>query len=188
MRSNVLLIGRNPSVLNDLASALTDEGFNVTTTNLVEQAVQDFDGVDFDLVAFGRGVDEATNHQLRMSFGNQNPKLIFVNGLAPLIPLLVKQIKLAVLGEQAGKFLTAFVCVSADCKKVRVNVAVSCELTIDLYELDAIHQTTQKRLISESVSAGLHEYSLAIDQNATSTIKFLAAEANELDLLVLPIR
>ncbi|GAB3706733.1 hypothetical protein GCM10027592_40470 [Spirosoma flavus] len=185
MSSNVLLIGRNPNVLTNLSSALTEAGFNITTTNFVEQADQDFDGANFDLVAFGRGIDEATNHRLRTNLGTQNPNLIFVDGLAPVIPLLVKQIKLAISGEQAGKILTEFVRVTE--QRARVNVLASCELTIDLYELDAIHQTTQKRLVSESVSAGVHEYSLMMDQNATPTIRFLAAEVYDRDLLVLPL-
>ncbi|MBD2756967.1 hypothetical protein [Spirosoma validum] len=188
MGKNVLLIGRNPTVLAHLALALTEEGLFVQTTSAVEEASLNFDGADFDLVAFGRGVDEATNALLKAAFSDQNSNLLFVDGLAPVIPLLVKQIKVAFSDQQTQKLVTEFVCIQTDCSQVRITVKANCQLTICLYELDATHTTQQKTLVDESVSGGSHTFSLPIQSGSDATIKFLSAEADNRDLMVLPLR
>ena len=187
MDKHVLLIGRNPTVLTQLAAALTAEGFTVKTTSAIEMANQDFDGADFDLVAFGRGVDEATNARLRVGFLAQNSTILFVDGLAPVIPLLVKQIKIALSEDNQEELLTAFSCLNDDCSQVQVTLANSGQLLIDLYELDAVHTTYQQTLVNELVSAGIHRFSLDINKGNKATIKFLAAEANDRDLKVLSL-
>lgn len=188
MGKNVLLIGRNPTVLVNLASALIDEGFVVKTTDLVEQAGQNFNAGDFDLIAFGRGVDELTNAMLRSSFLAQNPAICFVDGLAPVIPLLVKQIKLGLADKPiAQKVITNFSCQQTESLHIRVATAINCQLTIDLYQLDAVHTTQQKTLVSEFVFAGNHLFSVNIKPATDSTINFLVAEAADLDLTVLPL-
>lgn len=60
MSKNVLLVGRNPTVLANLTSALTDEGFAVKTTNRVEQADQEFDAAELH---FERSGDQTERHQ-----------------------------------------------------------------------------------------------------------------------------
>ncbi|UFH54564.1 hypothetical protein [Spirosoma sp. KNUC1025] len=189
MNKQVLLIGRNPMVLSNLASALADEGFSVTMTKAVEQASQEFNGTDFDLVAFGRGVDEAANAQLRADFLAQNPNLIFVDGLAPIISLLVQQIKQALAENLVHeKMLAEFTCQQADCLRVRATVTAACQLTIDLYQLDEVHNTRQKTLVSNFFPAGSHTFSIEMVPETNSTIKFLVAQANNRDLMVLPLR
>ena len=188
MNKQVLLIGRNPIVLTNLASALTEEGFTVKTTSFVEQASQDFNGADFDLVAFGRGVDETTNTLIRANFLAQNPNVIFVDGLAPVTSLLVQQIKLALTDNVVHeKTLAEFTCQQTDCLRVRATVTAACQLTIDLYQLDALHTTQQRTLVSNFFPAGSHTFSFDIKPEPGSTIKFLAAQANNQDLMVLPL-
>lgn len=188
MSKSVLLIGRNPTVLANLASALTDEGFNVKTTDRVEQAGQDFDAADFDLIAFGRGVDEMTNATLRKTFLAQNPGIYLVDGLAPVIPLLVKQIKLTLADKPSTEtVITGFSCQQTESLHIHVATGVDCQLTIDLYQLNAVHTTRQKNLVSEFVSAGDHLFSVNIKPDTDSTINFLVAEVSNLDLAILPL-
>lgn len=189
MNKNVLLIGRNPNVLANLANALMHEGFVVKTTNLVEQASQDFSGADFDLIAFGRGVDEETNALLRANFSNQNPNIIFVDGLAPVIPLLVKQINVALSDKSVTEnLITDFSYQQTERLQVNISTAIDCQLTIDLYQLDAVHHTQQKTLISAFVTAGNHTFLMDDLPNRTSTINFLVAEVADLDLAVIPLQ
>jgi hypothetical protein len=188
MSKTVLLIGRNPTVLTNLASALTEEGFSVKTTNRVEPASEDFNAAEFDLIAFGRGVDETTNTFLKANFTAQNPKIIFVDGLAPVIPLLVRQIKLALSGSLLQeRILARFSCQQTDPLLLQVTTASACRLIIDLYQLDAVHNTQQKTLVSAFVSAGNHTFSIGLEPEHDSTINFLVAEANNSDLRVLPL-
>ncbi|GAB4048811.1 hypothetical protein [Spirosoma litoris] len=184
----VLLIGRNPNVLANLALALRDDGFVVKTTSAIEQASQDFNAADFDVVAFGRGIDVATNAALRASFLEQNPTALFVDGLAPVISLLVKQIKLAVAPHSTSKkVITNFSYDKTSPLQINVSVAIDCQLTIDLYQLDAIHTTLQKTLVSEFVKAGNHTFPIEAFLDLTSTINFLVAEVDSLELTVLPL-
>lgn len=189
MPRNILLIGRNPTVLTSLAEALTNNGFTVKKTNKVEQAGQDFGGADFDLIAFGRGIDEATNTQLKTSFSAQNPDVLFADGLAPITSLLVQQIEQTLAGNLVHeKMLATFTCQQADCTRLLVTVTAACQLTIDLYQLDAVHNTQQKTLVSTFVTAGNHTFSITIPSVTDATIKFLVAQADNRDLMVLPLR
>ena len=185
MNNRVLLIGRNPTVLINLASALTDEGFAVKTTNRVEQAGQDFDAADFDVVAFGRGVDAPTNERLRATFTAHNPTVRFIDGLAPVIPILVKQIKLTLANRTIPeKVITDFGFQQTESLHIRVATVIDCQLTIDLYQLDAVHTIRQQTLVSQFVTAGNHRFFVDIKPDANSTINFLLAEAATLDLAV----
>ena len=186
---NILLIGRNPNVLANLASALTAEGFAVKTTNLVEQAAGAFDAADFNLIAFGRGVDEATNAQLRADFRQQHEGIRFVDGLAPVIPLLVKQIRLALLEQPTTeKVLSEFSCQQLDRLLIRLTLTQAAQLTIDLCQLDAVHTTHQKTLVSAWIEAGSHEFRADIYSEDKLSISFLVAEVNNSELAVLPLQ
>lgn len=189
MDKRILLIGRNPAILASLASALTEEGFVVKTTNRVEQASQDFNAADFTVIAFGRGVDGATNAALRASFLEQNPAIRFVDGLAPVIPLLVKQIKLALSDKQGTEqMLTDFSYEDTYPPCIHITAASPCQLSIDLYQLDAVHHTQQKTLVSEFIIVGNHTFPMENWPDIKSTLNFLVAEADNSDLLVLPLR
>jgi hypothetical protein len=183
----ILLIGRNPVVLGNLAAALEEEGFLVRTTDLVEQASIRFNAVGIDLVAFGRGVDAQTNAQLRADFGAQNPDVLFVDGLAPVISLLVKQIKRALAGHlPTGPTLSQFSCAPVGHQWIlEIAVANACRLTIDLYQLDAVHTTQQHTLVAAQVAAGMHSFSIDRPAEDRSTIHFLAASTDDGELLVL---
>lgn len=189
MDKRILLIGRNPAILTSLASALTEEGFVVKTTSRVEQASQDFNAADFTVIAFGRGVDAVTNTALRTSFFDQNPTVRFVDGLAPVIPLLVKQIKLALSDKQATEqILTDFSYEDTNPPRIHITAAAPCRVSVDLYQLDAVHHTQQKTLVSEFVTAGNHTFPIEDWSDKHSTLNFLVAEADNSDLLVLPLR
>ena len=188
MDKKVLLIGRNLMVLKNLEIALAEDEFHVQTTGQVEQAASNFNAADFDVVAFGRGLNEATNASLRTSFLEQNPQIRFVNGLAPVIPLLVRQIKLALSESQVReKQLANFSYQQTDKLSIQVDVLSSCQLTIDLYQLDAGHHTHKKTLVDEFVMAGKHAFSIDKQPSLESTINFLVAETDSLEFLVLPL-
>ncbi|GAB3785094.1 hypothetical protein GCM10028818_46240 [Spirosoma horti] len=189
IRKRILLIGRNPIVLANLSAALTNEGFEVQTTGLVEQASKQFDAIDFDLIAFGRGIDEEMKALLKADFLTKKPTVHFIDGLAPVTSLLVKQIKQTLANTTAfNKTLIRFVRQPADDLLIDVTVTVACQLSITLYQLDAVHHTEQKTLASEFVIAGNHTFRIANLPSVQSTINFLVAETDKQDLLVMPLR
>ncbi|MBC3785110.1 hypothetical protein [Spirosoma utsteinense] len=184
----ILLIGRNPGVLAGLAAALVNEGYLVRTTDLVEQASSQFNAAEINLIAFGRGVDAVTNARLRADFLSQNPEVLFVDGLAPVIPLLVRQIKQALSGNQTvERTLIKFTCQPTRQLEVDVTVTEACRLTIEVYELDAVHTSHQQTLVSTYVSAGTHTFKIDGQYAVSSTISFLVAGVDNGELLVLPI-
>lgn len=181
----MLLVGRNPVVLSKLADALTNEGLLVQTTSFVEQASRNFNAAKFDLVAFGRGVDAVTNRQLRADFRAQNPGILFVDGLAPVIPLLTRQISLALsVSVSEENVLTEF---GFQQPEILVSVSTSCQLKIDLYQLDEIHTTTQRTLVAESVGAGTHLFVADRMSINEGTIHFLTAEVDNRELVVITL-
>lgn len=189
IRKRILLIGRNPIVLTNLSLALTNEGFKVQTTGLIEQASKQFDAVDFDLIAFGRGVDEETKAVLKADFLTQKSTIHFVDGLAPVTSLLVKQIKQTLANTSAfDKVIIRFARQSADDLLIDVTVTIACQLSITLYQLDAVHHTEQKTLVSEFILAGNHLFRIAWLPDTQSTINFLVAETDKQDLLVMPLQ
>lgn len=189
MNKKILLIGRNPNVLASLADALTHEGLVVKTTNLVERASQDFDAAEFDLIAFGRGVDEQTNSLLKADFIAQKSSILFVDGLAPITTLLVRQIQLALADRPlAKKVITEFSCQQHERLTIHITVLTDCQLLVDLYQLDAVHHTRQETLVSTFVVAGNHSFSVDLQVDGTSTINFLVAEVANLALAVLPLQ
>lgn len=188
MNEKILLVGRNPTVLAQLAEALLQEEYVVKTTNRVEQASQEFNAADFDLIAFGRVVDEQTKVQLRTNFSGQNQNVFFVDGLAPVISLLVKQINVALLDNPiAEKVITDFRYKQTEVLHLFMSTSIDCQITIDLYLLDAFHHTQHKTLVSEFVMAGHHTYQIHDVPDTTSTINFLIAEVAALDLAVLTL-
>ncbi|WP_338874146.1 hypothetical protein WBJ53_00800 [Spirosoma sp. SC4-14] len=187
MRNRILLIGRNPIILSDLAEALTQEGLWVQTTSLVDEAIETINGQDFDLIALGRGIDELTNQRLKSHFLSQNKELLFVDGLVPIIPLLVKQITVALATARGlNENLTCFGYDSCE-GIVLVAVDAVCQLAVDLYQLDASYSTHQYTLISERVNPGEYTFSVPPQQIDCTRINLLAAEVNQNELAIIEL-
>jgi hypothetical protein len=86
----VLLVGKRASVLTSLQSALRKVGIEADLTQDVTAARPD--GLRrYDAVAFGRAVKENDRARMKAVFRAANPSVIFIDGLAPITPLLVAQ-------------------------------------------------------------------------------------------------
>jgi DNA-binding response OmpR family regulator len=102
-KRSVLLIGKRKSVLTRLASELQKEGLSVQWTNNYATAHTDFRPNRFDLIIFGRGVDDRNRLRLQTIYQARNPEIIFLEGIAPIIPLLVHQIRYALLRKKQNE-------------------------------------------------------------------------------------
>ncbi|GAB3502709.1 hypothetical protein GCM10027341_30880 [Spirosoma knui] len=189
MNKKVLLIGRNPGVLSALADALINEKMLVQMTSLVEQADQDFNAADFDLIAFGRGVDEDAKAELKRNFKGQHPGVHFVDGLAPIIPLLVRQITATLAAKPVEtNRLVSVSCEQSETIQLCIVARQACRLTVDLYQLDAIHTTRQATLLTRFIEAGSHQFDVDRTLLEDTIASFLLVTADEDEFTVLSLR
>lgn len=93
MKDRILLIGKRKSVLIKLTEALSKEGFESDWINNISKAASHHDGKKYSVVAFGRGVKRFDKEYPKQKYLEQNSKMIFVEGLAPIPELFVEQVK-----------------------------------------------------------------------------------------------
>jgi hypothetical protein len=90
MADRVLLIGKRAAVLTRLQAALRDIGVEADLTQDVGGAARG-ELRRYAAVAFGRAVGEADRDRMKEAFRAANPDVLYVDGLAPITPLLVAQ-------------------------------------------------------------------------------------------------
>ncbi len=141
----VLLIGKRTRIIMKLAKALELEGFSVCWTTKGSRALLDFPDRHFDLIAFGKGMDVRTMSKLQEGFETRNPNVIFLQGIAPIVPLLVEQISSKLL-ERDGNEVIADVLFSLQKKQWEIEVALTqhSRLQIILYRMDVFFRAHQQ--------------------------------------------
>ena len=93
--NRVLVLGRPPDVLQDVMDQLTARGVSVQGSTDAQYAADLFDARHFDLISFGSAVSGSLNEHLRREFARQNPRVRFLDALAPIA---AKQIVAALKG------------------------------------------------------------------------------------------
>ena len=88
-----LLIGKSQRVLDDAVAGLRDLGYKSHGTNDFSDITGRFDVANIDLVVFGGQVPPDRKAELREEIGAINPQVIFVQGLAGIPGLIVKQVQ-----------------------------------------------------------------------------------------------
>ena len=94
MPDRVLLIGKRAVVLTRLQAALRESGIEADLTQDTAARVAAGPG-EYDAVAFGRAVGEHDRARMRDAFRAANHAVAFVDGLAPITPLLKAQFEQA---------------------------------------------------------------------------------------------
>ena len=158
----MLLIGKRTSVLTKLAAALAAQGIEADQVHDVRYEptggeVERADG-GYSVVAFGRAVRAADRERLRKSFTDADPDVVFVDGYAPIIPLLVAQFEQALDRRPLGG--RAIVDAAVRGGIVDVELRVSCRLRITLYRLGALYRTHEKTVFDRDVAPGAHSATL----------------------------
>jgi hypothetical protein len=93
--TRVLLLGRSRDTLQDVVDQLTAHGVSVKGSTDAQYADDLFDARHFDLISFSGTVSGSLNERLRREFAKQNPRVQFLDALAPIA---VKQIVSALKG------------------------------------------------------------------------------------------
>ena len=90
---HVLIVGKSPAVLASAVSLLHDRGYMADATNRFDDVIAEFNLRRVDLVVFGGQVPEERQAALRRDIVRLNERVIFVQGLAGIPGLIVRQVE-----------------------------------------------------------------------------------------------
>lgn len=153
----VLLVGARAAVLNRLANALRQTGIGTeiahdpATTDAAELRT-------YGAVAFGRGIGDEQRQAVRAAFEAAGSDAAFVDGLAPVIPVLVAQIEQALDRGPHGQRQLAGL--EAADGTVTVHVGHPCRVRLTAYRLDRLFRTHTRELLDETLEPGSHRFTL----------------------------
>ncbi len=129
---SVLVIGRSQLVLDDAVAGLRDLGYTAQATNeFFSDIIGRFDPTELDLVVFGGAVPPERNAELREKISAINPKVIFVQGLAGIPGLIIKQIQGAFAVEHQGP--TKAPAYIPDERTIRVSLVEPAEVKVTMW-------------------------------------------------------
>ncbi|MFI8191215.1 oxidoreductase [Streptomyces sp. NPDC085946] len=172
-RRRVLLIGARVAVLAKLAAALRTIGIGADIAH-------DATGVPADelrgygAVVFGRAVGEEQRAAVRRAFAEAGVDVAYVDGLAPVVPLLVAQIEHALeRGPLDRRRLTAL---SAAGGAADVEVTSPCRVQLTAYRLDRLRRTHVHELFDGVLEPGRHR--IALDAKAVKGESFVVARTS----------
>ncbi|CAL9358885.1 hypothetical protein SUDANB6_00623 [Streptomyces sp. enrichment culture] len=172
-RRRVLLIGSRVALLAKLAAALRTIGVGADIT-------RDADGVPagelrgYDAVAFGRTVPEGRRAAVRAAFARAGAEVACVDGLAPIVPLLVAQIEHALdRGPAERHRLTAL---AVDGGAADVEVTSPCRVSLTAYRLDRLKRIHAHEVFDDLLEPGRHR--IPLDTKAVRGEAYVVARAS----------
>ncbi|GGK87411.1 oxidoreductase [Streptomyces flaveus] len=172
-RRRVLLIGARVAVLAKLAAALRIIGIGAEITRDAAE-VSDEELRTYGAVAFGRDVSEQERAAVRQSFERAGVDVSYVDGLAPIVPLLVAQIEHALdRSPREQRRLTRLVAADG---AAGVEVTSPCRVQLTAYRLDRLYRTHAYEVFDGVLEAGEHR--LALDAKATKGESFIVARTS----------
>ena len=92
-KKRVLILGRSASVLVDTVAMLRDLGYGANASNQFDQALDNYDFREVDLVVLGGRMPVEKKKWLRNQVRELNPRVSFLQGLGGIPRLLVAQIE-----------------------------------------------------------------------------------------------
>ncbi|MFI9803364.1 oxidoreductase [Streptomyces sp. NPDC052301] len=172
-RRRVLLIGARVAVLARLAAALRTIGIGADIT----QDARDVSAGElrgYGAVAFGRAVGAAERAAVLEAFERAGTEVAPVDGLAPIVPLLVAQIEHALdRSPLPGRRLTAL---SAAGTAADVEVTSPCRVRITAYRLDRLYRTRTREVYDGLLEPGRHR--IALEPKAVKGEAYLVARTS----------
>jgi hypothetical protein len=169
----VLLIGARVAVLAKLAAALRTIGVGADITRDATDVPAEELG-QYGAVAFGRAITAEERAAVRRSFEDAGLDVAYVDGLAPIIPLLVAQIEQA-LGRSPVEHrrLTGL---SAAGGAAHVDVTFPCRVRLTAHRLDRLHRTHTHEVFDGILEPGRHR--IALEAKAVKGESFLVARTS----------
>ncbi|MFF7352254.1 MULTISPECIES: hypothetical protein [Streptomyces] len=169
-RRRVLLIGARVAVLARLAAALRTIGIGADITQDA-RAVPAEELRGYGAVAFGRAVGEADRSAVLEAFDRAGVEVARVDGLAPIVPLLVAQIEHALdRSPLPQRRLTGL---AAAGSTADVEVTSACRVRITAYRLDRLYRTQVREVFDGVLEPGRHR--VPLDPKAVKGEAFVVA-------------
>ncbi|MET8469251.1 oxidoreductase [Streptomyces sp. NPDC006422] len=169
-RRKVLLIGARVAVLARLAAALRTIGVGADITHDATGVPPD-ELRSYGVVAFGRAVDEAQRAAVLREFERAGVDVVRVDGLAPIVPLLVAQIESALdRGPEEQRRLTRLVAADGE---AGVEVTSTCRVRITTYRLDRLSRTHTHEPFDDVLPPGRHR--IPLPRSSTRGESFVVA-------------
>ncbi|MFG3504954.1 oxidoreductase [Streptomyces sp. NPDC047821] len=156
-RRRVLLIGARVAVLARLAAALRTIGVGA---DIAEDAVAvpPEELRAYGAVAFGRAVGEERRTAVREAFERAGAEVAYVDGLAPVIPVLVAQIEQALDRTPPDRRRLTGLAVTGG--EATVEVTSTCRVRLVAYRLDRLRRTRTHELCDGLLEPGAHRFPL----------------------------
>jgi hypothetical protein len=172
-RRRVLLIGARVAVLAKLAAALRTIGIGADITRDAHDVPAD-ELRAYGAVAFGRAVTEEERAAVRRSFERARVDVAYVDGLAPIVPLLVAQIEHALdRSPREQRRLTRLVAADGE---AGIEVTSPCRVQLTAYRLDRLYRTHTHELFDGILEPGRHR--IALDAKAVKGESFVVARTS----------
>ncbi|MDI3404049.1 oxidoreductase [Streptomyces cavernicola] len=178
-RRRVLLIGARAAVLAQLAAALRIIGIGAETVPADALGVAGGIGIPaeelcgYGAVAFGRAVTDAQRTAVRGEFERAGLTVAYVDGLAPIVPLLVAQVEQALgEGQSSSHRLTGLTVADGEAD---VQVASTCRVRLTAYRLDRLHRSRTHEVYEGVLEPGSHR--IVLDPKSVRGRAFLVARA-----------
>ncbi|MFC7303577.1 oxidoreductase [Streptomyces monticola] len=173
LRRRVLLIGARAALLAKLAAALRiiGVGAEIAAPDALDTPADELR--TYGAVAFGRAVTEEQRAAVRRTFESAGVDVAYVDGLAPIVPLLVAQIEHALdRVPLAQRRLTRL---TARPGEAEVELTSACRIRLTAYRLDRFYRPRTHELYDGTLAPGVHR--IPLDAKSTKGESFLVARA-----------
>lgn len=172
-RRRVLLIGARVALLAKLAAALRTIGIGADITrDAADVPADELRG--YGAVAFGRAVTPEERAAVRAAFDRAGVDVAYVDGLAPIVPLLVAQIEHALDRSPADRRrLTRLVAADGE---AGIEVTSPCRVQLTAYRLDRLYRTHAHEVFDGILEPGRHR--IALDAKAVKGESFVVARTS----------
>ncbi|MEC4017476.1 oxidoreductase [Streptomyces sp. H27-D2] len=153
----VLLIGRRAAVLAKLAAALRGIGIGAEITQDAAGAAAD-ELRTYGAVAFGHSIGAEERDAAQRAFAAAGSGAVFVDGLAPIIPLLVAQIEQAL--DRGPQDQRRLVRLEAAGGEAVVTLTAAGRVRLTAYRLDRLGRAHSSDLFDGPLEPGSHGVAL----------------------------
>ncbi|PZT71024.1 oxidoreductase [Streptomyces sp. SW4] len=172
-RSRVLLIGARVAVLARLAAALRTIGIGADITRDAGDVPPEELGC-YGAVVFGRAVPQEERAAVRAAFDRAGLDVAYVEGLAPIVPLLVAQIEHAL--DRVPPERRRLTGLTVTDGTARIEVTSPCRVRVTAYRLDRLHRTHTHDVFDAHLAPGSHR--IPLGPKATKPGTYLVARAS----------
>jgi hypothetical protein len=156
----ILVIGRSPSVILDIADILRSKGFHADATNQFDEVLTEYDTTNVDVVVFGGMVPANAKQYLREEISRVNGRVTFVQGLAGIAGLVAAQVE----GVRSSAGDDSAVAYHPAKRTVQLSLQEPAQVVVEAWWATSFTppepKSTSMRVIDSHFDSGEHSISL----------------------------